>query len=114
MPGPDAAALDGVMDELYVDDVQAEYERMQALGANFTRSPTKVTGSTIDPSADPSAFAFTCPLGLGAGLRSAKNGPLEHPRANGVVAGERKNCTQDRTDEAAEQISRMVKAWGVR
>jgi predicted enzyme related to lactoylglutathione lyase len=31
----------------YVDDVQAEYERMQAHGANFTMPPTKVTGSTI-------------------------------------------------------------------
>ena len=31
----------------YVDDVQAEYERMQGLGANFTMPPTKVTGSTI-------------------------------------------------------------------
>jgi predicted transcriptional regulator len=28
-------------------DVQAEYERMQAHGANFTMPPTKVTGSTI-------------------------------------------------------------------
>ena len=31
----------------YVDDVQAEYDRMKGLGANFTMSPTKVTGSTI-------------------------------------------------------------------
>ncbi len=31
----------------YVDDVQAEYDRMQGLGANFTTPPTKVTGSTI-------------------------------------------------------------------
>jgi predicted enzyme related to lactoylglutathione lyase len=31
----------------YVDDVQAEYERMQRLRANFTMPPTKVTGSTI-------------------------------------------------------------------
>ena len=31
----------------YVDDVQDEYERMNALGANFTMPPTKVTGSTI-------------------------------------------------------------------
>jgi predicted enzyme related to lactoylglutathione lyase len=31
----------------YVDDVQAEYDRMKALGANFTMPPTKVTGSTI-------------------------------------------------------------------
>jgi predicted enzyme related to lactoylglutathione lyase len=31
----------------YVDDVQAEYERMKGLGANFTLPPTKVTGSTI-------------------------------------------------------------------
>jgi predicted enzyme related to lactoylglutathione lyase len=31
----------------YVDDVQHEYERMKALGADFTMTPTKVTGSTI-------------------------------------------------------------------
>ena len=31
----------------YVDDVQAEYDRMKAHGANFTLPPTKVTGSTI-------------------------------------------------------------------
>ena len=31
----------------YVDDVQAEYDRMKAQGANFTMPPTKVTGSTI-------------------------------------------------------------------
>jgi predicted enzyme related to lactoylglutathione lyase len=31
----------------YVDDVQREYERMKQLGAEFTRPPTKVTGSTI-------------------------------------------------------------------
>jgi predicted enzyme related to lactoylglutathione lyase len=31
----------------YVDDVQAEYDRMTALGAKFTLPPTKVTGSTI-------------------------------------------------------------------
>jgi predicted enzyme related to lactoylglutathione lyase len=31
----------------YVDDVQHEYERMKALGADFTVPPTKVTGSTI-------------------------------------------------------------------
>ena len=31
----------------YVDDVQAEYERMQGGGATFTMPPTKVTGSTI-------------------------------------------------------------------
>ena len=31
----------------YVDDVQHEYERMKALGADFTMPPTKVTGSTI-------------------------------------------------------------------
>ena len=30
-----------------VDDVQAEYERMKGLGANFTMPPTQVTGSTI-------------------------------------------------------------------
>jgi predicted enzyme related to lactoylglutathione lyase len=31
----------------YADDVQHEYERMKALGADFTMPPTKVTGSTI-------------------------------------------------------------------
>jgi predicted enzyme related to lactoylglutathione lyase len=31
----------------YVDDVQAEYDRMKPLGAEFTMPPTKVTGSTI-------------------------------------------------------------------
>lgn len=31
----------------YVDDVQHEYERMTAAGAEFTMPPTKVTGSTI-------------------------------------------------------------------
>jgi predicted enzyme related to lactoylglutathione lyase len=30
-----------------VDDVQREYDRMNALGAEFTMPPTKVTGSTI-------------------------------------------------------------------
>jgi predicted enzyme related to lactoylglutathione lyase len=31
----------------YVDDVQREYDRMTAAGADFTMPPTKVTGSTI-------------------------------------------------------------------
>src|SRR5438132_12054869 len=31
----------------YVDDVQAEHDRMKGLGAKFTMPPTKVTGSTI-------------------------------------------------------------------
>jgi predicted enzyme related to lactoylglutathione lyase len=31
----------------YVDDVQQEYDRMKASGAEFTTPPTKVTGSTI-------------------------------------------------------------------
>jgi predicted enzyme related to lactoylglutathione lyase len=31
----------------YVDDVQAEYDRMKPLNAKFTMPPTKVTGSTI-------------------------------------------------------------------
>ena len=31
----------------YVDDVQAEYDRLTAAGAKFTQPPTKVTGSTI-------------------------------------------------------------------
>jgi len=31
----------------YVNDVQKEYDRMKPLGAEFTKPPTKVTGSTI-------------------------------------------------------------------
>ena len=31
----------------YVDDVQREYDRTTAAGAEFTMPPTKVTGSTI-------------------------------------------------------------------
>ena len=31
----------------YVDNVQREYDRMKAAGAEFTMPPTKVTGSTI-------------------------------------------------------------------
>src|SRR5688500_17597424 len=31
----------------YADDVQQEYERVKARGAEFTMPPTKVTGSTI-------------------------------------------------------------------
>ncbi len=31
----------------YVDDVQREFDRMAAAGAQFTMPPTKVTGSTI-------------------------------------------------------------------
>jgi predicted enzyme related to lactoylglutathione lyase len=31
----------------YADDVEREYGRMKALGADFTMPPTKVTGSTI-------------------------------------------------------------------
>jgi predicted enzyme related to lactoylglutathione lyase len=31
----------------YVDDVQQEYDRLTAAGAEFTMPPTKVTGSTI-------------------------------------------------------------------
>ena len=31
----------------YTDDVQADYERIQARGAEFTMPPTQVTGSTI-------------------------------------------------------------------
>ena len=31
----------------YVDDVQAEYDRLVGAGAEFTMLPTKVTGSTI-------------------------------------------------------------------
>jgi predicted enzyme related to lactoylglutathione lyase len=31
----------------YTDDVQADYERIKACGANFTMPPTQVTGSTI-------------------------------------------------------------------
>ena len=31
----------------YTDDVQRDYERLKAAGAEFTMPPTKVTGSTI-------------------------------------------------------------------
>jgi predicted enzyme related to lactoylglutathione lyase len=31
----------------YTDDVQRDYDRMKAAGAEFTMPPTKVTGSTI-------------------------------------------------------------------
>jgi predicted enzyme related to lactoylglutathione lyase len=31
----------------FTDDVQADYERIKARGAEFTMPPTKVTGSTI-------------------------------------------------------------------
>jgi predicted enzyme related to lactoylglutathione lyase len=31
----------------FTDDVNADYERVKARGANFTMPPTKVTGSTI-------------------------------------------------------------------
>src|SRR5919198_3518654 len=31
----------------FTDDVQADYERIKARGAEFTMQPTKVTGSTI-------------------------------------------------------------------
>jgi predicted enzyme related to lactoylglutathione lyase len=31
----------------YTDDVQRDYERMKAAGAEFTMEPTKVRGSTI-------------------------------------------------------------------
>ena len=31
----------------YTDDVQRDYERMKAAGAEFTMPPTKATGSTI-------------------------------------------------------------------
>jgi predicted enzyme related to lactoylglutathione lyase len=51
---PAAAAYQQAMFEqsqpaamFFVDDVQAEYDRMTALGAAFTMPPTKVTGSTI-------------------------------------------------------------------
>jgi predicted enzyme related to lactoylglutathione lyase len=51
---PAAAAYQQAMFEqsqpaamFYVDDVQKEYDRTTALGAEFTMPPTKVTGSTI-------------------------------------------------------------------
>jgi Glyoxalase/Bleomycin resistance protein/Dioxygenase superfamily len=31
----------------FTDDIQADYERIKARGAEFTMPPTKVTGSTI-------------------------------------------------------------------
>ena len=33
--------------QFYTDDVQRDYERMKAAGAQFTMPPTKVTGSTV-------------------------------------------------------------------
>ena len=51
---PAAAAYQHAMFEqgqpaamFFVDDVEAEHDRMTALGAEFTKPPTKVTGSTI-------------------------------------------------------------------
>lgn len=51
---PAAAAFQQAMFEqgqraamFYVDDVQQEYDRIKARGAEFTMPPTKVTGSTI-------------------------------------------------------------------
>jgi predicted enzyme related to lactoylglutathione lyase len=51
---PAAAAYQQAMFEqgkaavmFFVDDVQQEFDRMTALGAEFTTPPTKVTGSTI-------------------------------------------------------------------
>lgn len=32
---------------LFVDDIQREYEKLTSLGVRFTMQPTKVTGSTI-------------------------------------------------------------------
>ena len=32
---------------LFTDDIQADYERIKARGADFTMPPTQVTGSTI-------------------------------------------------------------------
>ena len=51
---PAAKAYQGTLFErgeraimFYVDDVQAEYDRLIAAGAEFTQTPTKATGSTI-------------------------------------------------------------------
>jgi predicted enzyme related to lactoylglutathione lyase len=51
---PAAKAYQGALFEqgqpavmFYVDDVQQEYDRTTAAGAEFTMPPTKVTGSTI-------------------------------------------------------------------
>jgi predicted enzyme related to lactoylglutathione lyase len=38
----------------FTDDVQGDYERMKAAGAEFKMSPTKVTGSTIAQANDTS------------------------------------------------------------
>src|SRR6202035_500463 len=38
----------------YTDDVQGDYERMKAAGAEFKMPPTKVTGSTIAQADDTS------------------------------------------------------------
>jgi predicted enzyme related to lactoylglutathione lyase len=32
---------------LYTDDVEGDYERIEARGGEFAMTPTKVTGSTI-------------------------------------------------------------------
>ena len=34
-------------DEIFSDDVEADYERMRERGAEFTMAPTKVTGAKI-------------------------------------------------------------------
>lgn len=51
---PAAAAYQQAMFEqgqravmFYTDDVQSDYDRIKAAGAEFTMSPTQVTGSTI-------------------------------------------------------------------
>jgi len=38
----------------FTDDVQGDYERMKAAGAEFKMAPTKVTGSTIAQANDTS------------------------------------------------------------
>ena len=57
----------------FTDDIQADYERMKAAGAEFKMPPTKVTGSTIAQANDTSGnliqFAQLDRVRSGAGRR---------------------------------------------
>ena len=57
----------------FTDDVQRDYERMKAAGAEFTMPPTKVTGSTIAQTNDTSGnliqIAQLDRVRIGAGRR---------------------------------------------
>ena len=43
----------------FTDDLQADYERMKARGAEFTMPPTDVTASKIAMSTTPAAISFS-------------------------------------------------------